>query len=223
LALLLIWNVHKYKVLDKEWSGFCSDLFAYFLLTRDRFPRVDEPITKRTTYFHGKVVENQKGVAMYKLVFNGVAFSIVFTAVLLLGWPLNRAASEEDKAYVGSEACQDCHEDEYDKFRAYAKKSHSYDSIMRMKKGLTETEFKSCFECHTTGYGEPGGFRSEHDTPELKNAGCEVCHGPGSLHCESEDPEDILGTLSAEDCERCHCSDRVAAFDYKPLLHGGAH
>jgi hypothetical protein len=78
-------------------------------------------------------------------------------------------------------------------------------------------------ECHTTGYGKPGGFRSEHDTPDLRNAGCEVCHGPGSLHCETEDPGDIMGSLTADECEECHRTDRVEAFDYKPLIYGGAH
>jgi hypothetical protein len=160
---------------------------------------------------------------MYKSIHMGTAWTIVFAAILLLGWPVGKAGSSGEKTFVGSKACQDCHEDEYEKFRTFAKKAHSYDSIKVMKKGLTEAEFRTCFECHTTGYEKPGGFRSEHETPDLRNTGCEVCHGPGSLHCETEDPEDIEGSLTAEECERCHRSDRVEAFDYKPLIYGGAH
>jgi len=129
----------------------------------------------------------------------------------------------QEKTYVGSDACRECHEDEYKSFKTYAKKAHSYESILKMKKGLTEAEFHKCFECHTTGFGQPGGFRSPQDTPQLKDAGCEVCHGPGSLHVESGDPQDIKGKLTAKDCERCHNAERVAAFDYRPLIHGGAH
>jgi hypothetical protein len=92
-----------------------------------------------------------------------------------------------------------------------------------MKKGLTSAEFEKCFECHTTGYGKPSGFRSEQDTPHLKDAGCETCHGPGSIHVESGDPKDIRGKLVAKDCEVCHNSERVNAFKYKPLVFGGAH
>ena len=160
---------------------------------------------------------------MNKSTFNRAAWAVSFATILLLAWPLGKAGSEGQKLYVGSKACQDCHEDEYDKFRTFAKKAHSFDSIKVMKKGLTDAEFQSCFGCHTTGYGKPGGFVSEHDTPDLKDAGCEVCHGPGSLHCETEDPEDIVGSLTAEECESCHRSDRVEAFDYKPLIYGGAH
>jgi len=108
-------------------------------------------------------------------------------------------------------------------FKAYAKKASSFESIELMKKGLTESEIKECFKCHTTGYEKPGGFISEEKTPELRNAGCEVCHGPGSVHCETEDSEDIKGQLSIDDCESCHSADRVNAFKFKPLIYGGAH
>jgi hypothetical protein len=149
---------------------------------------------------------------------------VVFVgAILLWGWPVQRAWAQDEKAYVGSAACKDCHETEHENFVKYAKKAHSYESIKTMKKGLTEAEFRTCFECHTTGYGKAGGFRSEQETPGLLNAGCEACHGPGSIHAETQDPKDIKGSLTAKDCEHCHNSDRVAAFDYRPLIYGGAH
>jgi len=92
-----------------------------------------------------------------------------------------------------------------------------------MRKGLTDSEYNECLTCHTTGYGKPGGYQSEQVTPELKNLGCESCHGPGSAHIESEDPEDIISSLNVEFCTSCHNPERVAAFNFKPLLYGGAH
>src|SRR5262249_35041859 len=46
-----------------------------------------------------------------------------------------------------------------------------------------------CLKCHTTGYGEPGGYPvdAKKDDAAVKAAaapgavGCEACHGPGSL------------------------------------------
>ena len=125
--------------------------------------------------------------------------------------------------YVGSDTCKTCHEKEYTSFMKYAKKSKSYESIERVKKGLTEEEIKGCYFCHTTGYGKPSGFISIEKTPHLKNAGCEVCHGPGGLHISTRDPSDIKRRMTMEDCEVCHTSERVKAFRYKPLIHGGAH
>ncbi len=132
-----------------------------------------------------------------------------------------RAASEA--RYVGSEVCKECHEEQYARFTKYSKKAHSFKSVLALKKGLSEGELKKCYECHTTGYNQPGGFRSESETPALKNAGCEVCHGPGSLHQESQDPKDIRAKLSAKQCESCHNAERVGAFRFRPLLFGGAH
>ncbi|NWF98605.1 MAG: cytochrome C [Nitrospirae bacterium] len=127
------------------------------------------------------------------------------------------------KLYVGSDTCKKCHEKEYESFIKYAKKSRSYESIERLKKGLTPEEIKGCYACHTTGYGKPGGFVSMEKTPYLKNAGCEVCHGPGSIHVKTMKPEYIKRKMTMKDCEECHISERVRAFRYKPLIHGGAH
>ncbi len=125
--------------------------------------------------------------------------------------------------YVGSEVCKSCHEKEYHNFSTYAKKATSFRSIERVRKGLTEDEIKGCYACHTTGYGKPGGFVSPEKTPHLKNAGCEVCHGPGEVHVRTRDARFIKRKLHIADCEVCHIAERVRAFRYKPLIHGGAH
>ena len=129
----------------------------------------------------------------------------------------------EEKIYIGSKACKNCHEREYLNFMTYAKKANSFNSIKKMEKKLTPEEYQGCFECHTTGYGKKGGFISEEKTPDLMIAGCEVCHGPGSLHADSENPDLIIRDISMENCTTCHNDDRIEAFNFKPLLFGGAH
>jgi len=149
----------------------------------------------------------------------------VLTFILVLGVYFPALGNEPNPqiTYVGSLACQKCHPEEYANFMTYAKKSTSFQSIEKQMKHLTEEEVRQCYPCHTTGYGEPGGFVSLEKTPYLKNAGCEVCHGPGAEHVKTGDPATIIGKLGKKDCERCHISERVKAFKYKPLIHGGAH
>ena len=142
---------------------------------------------------------------------------------LLISGAFYQATANEGAIYVGSEACGECHSDQYDSFMAHSKKSKSYSSIKRMAGKLTLEELKTCYSCHTTGYGRPGGFQSEQETPQLKDNGCEVCHGPGSLHVESEDPSDLVDSISIEACKTCHNAERVGAFNFKPLIYGGAH
>ncbi len=157
---------------------------------------------------------------------------VFFPKILISNWILllflgimtpGGLCQDSEKTFVGSEACGQCHEQQYLSFTKYAKKNHSFSSVLKLKRGLTDKELKECYTCHTTGYGRAGGFVSEKETPHLKNAGCEVCHGPGSVHAETEDPEDIVSSLSVENCETCHNAQRIGAFKYKPLLYGGAH
>jgi hypothetical protein len=150
---------------------------------------------------------------------------LITTLIIFISNPeeIKGGNNTEIQIYVGAKACEPCHKKEYESFIKYAKKSDSFQSIQRVKKGLTEEEIKQCYFCHTTGYGKPGGFVSAEETPHLKNAGCEVCHGPGGLHVRTQRAQDIKNKLTMEDCEVCHTSERVKAFRYKPLIHGGAH
>ncbi|MBI4824788.1 MAG: cytochrome c family protein [Nitrospirae bacterium] len=145
----------------------------------------------------------------------------VITALAISAMP--PSVSHGENRYVGSDACNDCHPTEYKNFITYAKKSKSFLGIQKMKKDLTEKEMKNCYSCHTTGYGKPGGFESPEKTPHLKGAGCEVCHGPGGIHVKSMSRRDIKTRIGIKDCEVCHIAERVSAFRYKPMVHGGAH
>ncbi len=147
-----------------------------------------------------------------------MATSLTLTLPLQPAEPLQRIPE-----YAGSEACRACHKAEYDNFTKYSKKAKSFEAVERMRNGLTEEEIKGCYRCHTTGYGRPGGFVSLEQTPSMKNAGCEVCHGPGKTHIKTRSPRDIKRHLTKEDCEVCHTPERVKAFRYKPLIHGYVH
>jgi len=156
--------------------------------------------------------------------FSNKFFVTLIIAILVVRtWSCAAANRSTPSGYIGSESCAICHAEEYRSFVTYAKKSRSFESIERLKKGLSDDEIRRCYSCHTTGYGRPGGFVNSKTTPRLKNAGCEVCHGPGALHARTSKAMHIKKHLSMADCEVCHTSERVTAFRYKPLIHGGAH
>jgi len=160
-----------------------------------------------------------------KLISNRSLLLTSLTLLLVLGAHLQSWGNGQngETFYVGSSACRDCHPEEYENFMTYAKKSTSFQSIEKQMKHLTPDEIKQCYPCHTTGYGKAGGFISLEETPHLKNAGCEVCHGPGSEHARTANSAAIIVNMGKKDCEVCHISERVKAFKYKPLIHGGAH
>lgn len=135
----------------------------------------------------------------------------------------SRAVSAEPKLYVGAEACESCHSDQYESYLKNSSKARSWKSIEKMRPKLTAAEQRECYVCHTTGYGKPGGFVSINETPKLASVGCESCHGPGSVHAESGDVADIRRTPEIKDCVVCHNAERIQNFNFKPMLYHGGH
>jgi hypothetical protein len=163
-------------------------------------------------------------VARFPAILAGLALVASFAWVPAGFTQQPDSAAAPEAVYVGSDTCASCHDAQFATYSKYSKKAHSSKSVQIMASDLTEEELRGCYGCHTTGYGKPGGFQSFSATPALANAGCEVCHGPGSAHAESGgDASLIKGKLTMADCESCHSAERVAAFNFKPMLYAGAH
>jgi hypothetical protein len=146
---------------------------------------------------------------------------VLSAGAIILPGPANAAS-----AYVGSATCQGCHEKEYETFSKHSRKAHSDKSVKLMTKKLTAEEVKGCYVCHTTGYGQPGGFVSFEKTPDLGHLGCESCHGPGSAHVDSGGGKSSIvgkGRMNIAQCEKCHKNERVVNFRYKPRMYNGGH
>ena len=153
-----------------------------------------------------------------------------------LGWdrleinrrsPVPRAnASIPDSAkFVGSKACADCHQSEYDVWAA-SKHAHATDTLMELKPARQFDP--ECINCHSTGWDPQQfvpyafGFDSVEKTPHLIGNGCENCHGPGGAHVAAENGDDaklqarVRKMMAAEkselSCTICHDGDNSPQF-----------
>ena len=109
--------------------------------------------------------------------------------------------AKREPYYVGMEKCKECHPEHVETYSQW-----KYSKNFRILE-LREMEHDSrCLPCHTTGYGQPGGFISVEETPHMKNIQCETCHGPASLHLKAPTVEEHQKTLSIpiNICTRCH-------------------
>ena len=114
------------------------------------------------------------------LVFLGsIAISALRSGSIALAQePLKPLAEPpEDQTYMGSKNCSSCHFDQYLSWRQ-TKHAKAFDILPA--KYRTDT---SCLKCHTTGHGEPTGYK-DASTAALVGTSCEACHGPGSKHAE---------------------------------------
>jgi|GEM_PF-291467 len=183
---------------------------AFFLNRCNRSAAMPEPCRRNGALTDAVSIKKLLSTAVVSICLTGISFPA-------------HAQQAIDNGYVGSLSCQPCHEAQYENFRNYARKSKSFESVKKMSTGLTPEEIRECYTCHCTGYGEAGGFISEDKTPELKDAGCEVCHGPGKRHIETQDPDHILKAVTIQVCQKCHTEDRVTSFRYTPVIHAGCH
>jgi hypothetical protein len=86
-----------------------------------------------------------------------------------------------DQQYIGAKKCSACHFDQFLKWRP-TKHAKSFELLPAQY----QTDAK-CLKCHSTGFGEPTGFKTAADV-DLKGTSCEACHGPGSKHAEVTKP-----------------------------------
>jgi hypothetical protein len=114
---------------------------------------------------------------------------------------------KKNRVYATDQTCLTCHAKEHD---VWSKTGHSraYAALEEANKSFDP----ECLACHTTGFGKPGGFISEIDTPKLKNVQCEICHGPRLEH--SQNPQGGFAKEAREACGKCHVKKHSPKFNF---------
>jgi len=176
-------------------------------------------------------------------------FSIVFVPVLAASTSQSQEAKHD---YSGTKNCRKCHIKEW-KSWSDTKMAKAYESL---KPGVAAEKKKEasldpdkdyttdadCLRCHTTGYGQPGGFVDLETTPELVGVGCEMCHGPGGTYTQDQymslknkefKKADVVAVglvdqVSEKQCTVCHNSDSPFVgddyvFDFASMKDKGVH
>ncbi len=119
----------------------------------------------------------------------------------------------DDVAYVGSAACSACHQSAYAWWRNHAH-GVAYLTLQQRSKEYN----LDCVGCHVTGYQQPGGSTVTHNLDgQLRNVGCESCHGPGAAHVK--EPEGGIVHVTPEStCVVCHTKEHSDLFDYEAYM-----
>lgn len=122
----------------------------------------------------------------------------------------------EAATFVGSRGCQECHTKEY---QSWAQSPHA--QAFATLEGEQNHGDAECQVCHTTGFGQPGGF--PEGGPGLQDVGCESCHGPGGTHIATDpvQPGTILSLKNVCDscvilqiCGSCHDDINDPGFEF---------
>ncbi len=144
-----------------------------------------------------------------------VLVSFVFLTLGIFIFHATEASAQAQATFVGVDKCKGCHAPEFKDFEG--RKFSKAWSVLVMR---GKTKDPECLKCHSTGFGQPGGFVSEEATPQLKYKQCEACHGPGSLHASNPGDtalkEGMKQYIKDKDiCIQCHvCMKAHKTGDY---------
>lgn len=124
-----------------------------------------------------------------------------------------RVESQPDSGphYATGARCVSCHS--YQVAAWAARPNHARAMEVLFERG--ESENPECVQCHSTGFGEPGGF-AQVDRKTLQtwgNVQCEACHGPLGGH--PRDASVSPTPVSEQTCLGCHDPANSPEFDYE--------
>ncbi len=132
--------------------------------------------------------------------------------------------------YVGNNQCKTCHAEAY----SFWEKTNHGSALHTLEEKGKEFD-QTCVSCHVVGFEKPGGSvlgKLEYEVElgdqgykvqkDLKNVGCENCHGPGSFHVEAAlfgkkgDPKQwINNVIDERTCmESCHVQEHSPRFNF---------
>jgi hypothetical protein len=123
-----------------------------------------------------------------------------------------------DYRLAGNSACRSCHQADCTGWDA-SKHAHAWQTLA--DRGSHVDPY--CQQCHTTGYGLPGGFVSLSRGESVRSVGCESCHGPSAGHVR--DPKVRTMFAAKDQCATCHDRENSPLFAYDEywpkIRHGG--
>lgn len=157
---------------------------------------VNNPKTVDPVQWKGDKAMKKTIVIMIIVVALAISFSLFSSRYSAM-------AEGSDATYVPGKKCKTCH---IKTFKAQADTPHakSFENLT----DAGEEVNKSCLPCHTTGYGEPGGFVDAGSTADLAGTTCQGCHGPGSAHIEKglskEQRRQTIERTPKDACTKCH-------------------
>ena len=122
--------------------------------------------------------------------------------------------SEAPHGYAAASACVTCHTNEFTRWTYTDHARAAWTSLLKRN----ETDNVECVQCHTTGFGQPGGFGelTSGNLGRFKAVQCEACHGPLVGH--PDDPRVKAEPVTVQTCLGCHDEANSPDFDYESYL-----
>ncbi len=117
------------------------------------------------------------------------------------------AALPADYQIAGTASCRSCHTADCVGWDG-SKHARAWGTLL--ERGQHVDPY--CQQCHSTGYGLPGGFTSARGEASVRSVGCESCHGPSLGHART--PKVRTPFAARDQCITCHDHENSPLFAY---------
>ncbi len=136
-----------------------------------------------------------------------VAISVVSCLLGMGGCP--RPTPQPTGNYVGDAPCAQCHQNIHTNWSATLH-AHAIEAL----ESVGQENNPGCQPCHTTGFGQPGGFVDLASTPQFVGVQCEDCHGPAGQHVANVEDVSLrpVVSIAGDVCGNCHGIDTYPQF-----------
>ena len=126
------------------------------------------------------------------------------------------AGLPKDFRVAGTDTCRQCHANDCQSWSG-SRHGHAWKTLV--EKGSHVDPY--CQHCHSTGYGQPGGFVSLAKSLSRVDVGCESCHGPAQTHSLKPTVKTIFD--ARDRCVQCHDHENSPQFAYDKYWNQIAH
>ena len=114
--------------------------------------------------------------------------------------------------YAGSTACTSCHAPQFAKWRG-TQHATAYDTLETKGQQFNV----QCLPCHITGPAAQTGQEMLALAHDLRQVGCESCHGPARAHT-LQPAAAKAGQPTMDTCLRCHIGEHDDRFNFSEAL-----
>jgi hypothetical protein len=123
--------------------------------------------------------------------------------------------------FAGSYSCSGCHAKEFNQWKST--KHAAAMRVLEAKDNGLPARRPDCVKCHVVGFDKPGGYDITQPRWDLRDVGCEACHGAAAGHVAArqqglKENFGLVRSPSKDTCVSCHNADNDPNFDYAKYL-----
>ncbi len=115
-----------------------------------------------------------------------------------------------ENRYIGWRRCGKCHQAEVKSWRR-TRHAKAYETLVNKNRQYN----LDCLFCHVTGIDRQHKLAALSVSADLREVGCESCHGPGRAHATNPKKNKLISSPREKICLNCHTKAHDPNFKYE--------